>query len=165
MLFSICHALNWPLIFVYCSTSFAFQSNFATMDENTGIVTSRRADRHFEEEGPILCAALDGMKLPSFPEYEVRVRYRSYNGSVFNWKKELYFSLYEVWATNQLLMDIPIVWFPEFLHIVFSVLQYKTNFSVFVVFLELSLTGDIIRSWWGYTMHVWVLGLYMWAPQ
>ncbi|KAH0923702.1 hypothetical protein HID58_023720 [Brassica napus] len=35
----------------------------------------RRADRHFEEEGPILCAALDGMKLPSFPEYEVRVRY------------------------------------------------------------------------------------------
>ncbi|KAH0939914.1 hypothetical protein HID58_007375 [Brassica napus] len=34
-----------------------------------------RADRHFEEEGPILCAALDGMKLPSFPEYEVRVRY------------------------------------------------------------------------------------------
>lgn len=53
----------------------AFKSNFATMDENTGIVTSRRADRHFEEEGPILCAALDGMKLPSFPEYEVRVKY------------------------------------------------------------------------------------------
>ncbi|XXG79850.1 hypothetical protein AAC387_Pa09g0833 [Persea americana] len=52
----------------------AFKSNFATMDENTGIVTSGRADRHFEEEGPILCAALDGMKLPSFPEYEVRVR-------------------------------------------------------------------------------------------
>ncbi|XP_072996906.1 uncharacterized protein [Typha latifolia] len=53
----------------------AFKSNFATLDENTGIVVSRRADRHFEEEGPILCAALDGMKLPSFPEYEVRVRY------------------------------------------------------------------------------------------
>lgn len=53
----------------------AFKSNFATLDEKTGIVTSRRADRHFEEEGPILCAALDGMKLPSFPEYEVRVRY------------------------------------------------------------------------------------------
>ncbi|KAJ6837362.1 uncharacterized protein M6B38_120360 [Iris pallida] len=52
-----------------------FKSNFATLDENTGIVTSRRADRHFEEEGPILCAALDGMKLPSYPEYEVRVRY------------------------------------------------------------------------------------------
>ncbi|KEH21852.1 putative phosphoglycerate mutase (2,3-diphosphoglycerate-independent) [Medicago truncatula] len=53
----------------------AFKSNFATLDEKTGVVTSRRADRHFEEEGPILCAALDGMKLPSFPEYEVRVRY------------------------------------------------------------------------------------------
>lgn len=53
----------------------AFKSNFATLDEKTGIVTSRRADRHFEEEGPLLCASLDGMKLPSFPEYEVRVRY------------------------------------------------------------------------------------------
>ncbi|KAG4937577.1 hypothetical protein JHK85_052496 [Glycine max] len=53
----------------------AFKSNFATLDEKTGIVTSRRADRHFEEEGPLLCAALDGMKLPSFPQYEVRVRY------------------------------------------------------------------------------------------
>ncbi|KAL0685712.1 hypothetical protein Bca4012_052560 [Brassica carinata] len=53
----------------------AFKSNFATLDESSGVVVSRRADRHFEEEGPILCAALDGMKLPSFPEYEVRVRY------------------------------------------------------------------------------------------
>lgn len=53
----------------------AFKSNFATLDEKTGIVISRRADRHFEEEGPILCEALDGMKLPSFPQYQVRVRY------------------------------------------------------------------------------------------
>ncbi|KAJ0668854.1 putative phosphoglycerate mutase (2,3-diphosphoglycerate-independent) [Helianthus annuus] len=53
----------------------AFKSNFATFDEKTGVVTSRRADRHFEEEGPILCAALDKMKLPSYPEYEVTVRY------------------------------------------------------------------------------------------
>ncbi|GMH04288.1 hypothetical protein Nepgr_006127 [Nepenthes gracilis] len=53
----------------------AFKSNFATFDEKTGIVTSRRADRHFEDEGPVLCAALDGMKLPSFPDYKVRVRY------------------------------------------------------------------------------------------
>ncbi|KAJ8528860.1 hypothetical protein K7X08_030504 [Anisodus acutangulus] len=53
----------------------AFKLNFATLDEETGIVVSRRADRHFEEEGPILCAALDGMKLHSFPEYEIRVRY------------------------------------------------------------------------------------------
>ncbi|KAF4353263.1 hypothetical protein G4B88_030806 [Cannabis sativa] len=49
----------------------AFKSNFATLDEETGVVISRRADRHFEEEGPVLCAALDGMKLPSFPQYEV----------------------------------------------------------------------------------------------
>ncbi|CAA6670658.1 unnamed protein product [Spirodela intermedia] len=53
----------------------AFKSNFATLDESTGIVTSRRADRHFEEEGPVLCEALDGIKLPSFPGYQVRVRY------------------------------------------------------------------------------------------
>lgn len=53
----------------------AFKSNFATLDEKTEIVTSRRADRHFEEEGPILCAALDGLKIPSFPQYDVRVRY------------------------------------------------------------------------------------------
>ncbi|KAK4338816.1 hypothetical protein RND71_040278 [Anisodus tanguticus] len=39
------------------------------------ILHLRRADRHFEEEGPILCAALDGLKLHSFPEYEIRVRY------------------------------------------------------------------------------------------
>ncbi|KAK3217885.1 hypothetical protein Dsin_011855 [Dipteronia sinensis] len=53
----------------------AFKSNFATLDEKTGVVISRRADRHFEDEGPVLCAALDKMKLPSFPQYEVRVRY------------------------------------------------------------------------------------------
>jgi 2,3-diphosphopglycerate-independent phosphoglycerate mutase len=53
----------------------AFKSNFATLDDKSGVVVSRRADRHFEEEGPILCAALDGLKLQSFPEYEVRVRY------------------------------------------------------------------------------------------
>ena len=38
----------------------AFKSNFATLDRATGVVTSRRADRRFEEEGPVLCAALDG---------------------------------------------------------------------------------------------------------
>ncbi|KAH7446552.1 hypothetical protein KP509_01G061700 [Ceratopteris richardii] len=53
----------------------AFKCNFATIDDQTGIVTSRRADRHFEVEGPVLCSALDQIKLPSFPEYEVRVRY------------------------------------------------------------------------------------------
>jgi 2,3-bisphosphoglycerate-independent phosphoglycerate mutase len=62
--------------------SFYLQSNFATLDEKTGIVTSRRADRHFEEEGPILCAALDGMRLPSFLEYEVRVRCKFFLNAV-----------------------------------------------------------------------------------
>lgn len=66
---------SWTLLVVGLPITVShFQSNFATLDEETGIVISRRADRHFEEEGPILCAALDGMKLPSFPEYEVRVR-------------------------------------------------------------------------------------------
>ncbi|KAI3808610.1 hypothetical protein L1987_24565 [Smallanthus sonchifolius] len=64
--------LDWPW---RQGTLLLKYSNFATLDEKTGVVTSRRADRHFEEEGPILCAALDKMKLPSFPEYEVRVRY------------------------------------------------------------------------------------------
>ena len=39
------------------------QCNFATMDMESGIVTSRRADRHFEAEGPVLSAALDGLVL------------------------------------------------------------------------------------------------------
>lgn len=37
----------------------AFKSNFATMGD-MGIVAKRRADRRFEEEGPILCQALNG---------------------------------------------------------------------------------------------------------
>jgi len=31
------------------------------MDPETKIVTSRRADRHFEEYGPSFCAELDGL--------------------------------------------------------------------------------------------------------
>ena len=38
----------------------AFKSNFATLDTDTGTVLRRRADRKFEDVGPILCAALDG---------------------------------------------------------------------------------------------------------
>jgi hypothetical protein len=38
----------------------AFKSNFATWNPATGIVEKRRADRHFEHLGPMLCAALDG---------------------------------------------------------------------------------------------------------
>lgn len=53
----------------------AFKSNFATIDDATDIVTSRRADRRFEDVGPILCASLDGLPLPSFPEHSISVRY------------------------------------------------------------------------------------------
>eukprot|EP00271_Cylindrocystis_brebissonii_P020984 TRINITY_DN7296_c0_g1_i1.p1 TRINITY_DN7296_c0_g1~~TRINITY_DN7296_c0_g1_i1.p1 ORF type:complete len:480 (-),score=91.07 TRINITY_DN7296_c0_g1_i1:277-1716(-) len=53
----------------------AFKSNFATMDDASGIVLRRRADRQFEEEGPILCAALDGLPIPGFADYQVSVRY------------------------------------------------------------------------------------------
>ena len=52
-----------------------FKCNFATLCEASGVVVARRADRHFEAEGPVLCRALDGLRLPGFPELEVRVRY------------------------------------------------------------------------------------------
>ena len=40
------------------------------------LVLRRRCDRSFEEEGPVLCAALDGMYVPGFGEkYQARVRY------------------------------------------------------------------------------------------
>ena len=38
----------------------AFKCNFATLDAASKIVVKRRADRHFEDVGPVLCAALDG---------------------------------------------------------------------------------------------------------
>lgn len=53
----------------------AFKSNFATMDASTGIVVQRRADRQFEEEGPVLCAALDNMSIPGYPDYSINVKY------------------------------------------------------------------------------------------
>ncbi|KAI8884206.1 archaeal type cofactor-independent phosphoglycerate mutase [Backusella circina FSU 941] len=53
----------------------AFKSNFAYIDKESGIVISRRADRHFEGLGPTLCDALDGIKLPSFPHHTVSVKY------------------------------------------------------------------------------------------
>ena len=53
----------------------AFKCNFATLDEATGVVLRRRADRHFEALGPALCAALDGAAVPGFPEVAVRVKY------------------------------------------------------------------------------------------
>eukprot|EP00887_Chlorella_sp_A99_P007404 scaffold2.g7404.t1 len=53
----------------------AFKCNFATLDPATGVVLRRRADRRFEELGPVLCAALDGLRLPSFPQHGVSVKY------------------------------------------------------------------------------------------
>ncbi|KAI8970500.1 2,3-bisphosphoglycerate-independent phosphoglycerate mutase-domain-containing protein [Pilobolus umbonatus] len=52
----------------------AFKCNFAYVDEKD-IVKYRRADRHFEGIGPILCHYLDGIKLPSFPNHEISVKY------------------------------------------------------------------------------------------
>ena len=50
------------------------QSNFATVDDDTSIVTTRRADRHFEVEGPILSRHLDCMAIPGFPQHQVSVK-------------------------------------------------------------------------------------------
>ena len=69
----------------------AFKCNFATLEEGdedegdegegkekmsqTPLVASRRADRDFEDAGPVFCSALDGLSLPSFPGVTVRVKY------------------------------------------------------------------------------------------
>jgi 2,3-diphosphopglycerate-independent phosphoglycerate mutase len=54
----------------------AFKSNFAVLDEATMVVTSRRADRCFEEEGPVLCGALDGETVEVDGDmYRMHVRY------------------------------------------------------------------------------------------
>ncbi|KAJ1472501.1 2,3-bisphosphoglycerate-independent phosphoglycerate mutase-domain-containing protein, partial [Baffinella frigidus] len=53
----------------------AFKCNFAILNRATGIVESRRADRRFEEAGPVLCAALNGLRIPGFPEHAVAVQY------------------------------------------------------------------------------------------
>lgn len=54
----------------------AFKSNFAVLDEGSGVVVSRRADRNFDTEGPVLCEALNGQKVPGFGgKYTVLVRY------------------------------------------------------------------------------------------
>lgn len=53
----------------------AFKSNFATIDRASRIVVSRRADRDFEGLGPSLCAAIDGLRLPSYPMHSVSVMY------------------------------------------------------------------------------------------
>ena len=54
----------------------AFKSNFAVVDDQTGVVLKRRADRAFEETGPILCEALDGLCLDmDGSRYRVYCRY------------------------------------------------------------------------------------------
>jgi 2,3-bisphosphoglycerate-independent phosphoglycerate mutase len=51
----------------------AFKCNFATIDDSSGIVTHRRVDRTFDEEGPVLCDFLDGANASSFPHLQVKV--------------------------------------------------------------------------------------------
>ena len=41
----------------------AFKSNFATWNPETGIVEQRRADRRFEDLGPLFCSDMDGTPL------------------------------------------------------------------------------------------------------
>lgn len=45
----------------------AFKCNFATVDDGTGVVVRRRCDRRFEEEGPVLCQAIDGTVIDGVP--------------------------------------------------------------------------------------------------
>ena len=40
----------------------AFKCNFATLDTKTNVIIKRRADRQFEDVGPVLCAALNGAR-------------------------------------------------------------------------------------------------------
>ena len=60
----------------------AFKSNFSVVNEETNVVTHRRCDRHFTDEGPVLCQALDGLVVTHdvsgvpFPvSHTVRVKY------------------------------------------------------------------------------------------
>ena len=65
----------------------AFKCNFATLEEERPaaraggedpepVVALRRCDREFEAEGPVLCAALDGLRIPGYGDrYEVRFKY------------------------------------------------------------------------------------------
>ena len=41
----------------------AFKCNFAVLEEESGVVSSRRCDRDFEADGPVLCASLDGLRV------------------------------------------------------------------------------------------------------
>ncbi|KEG06696.1 putative 2,3-bisphosphoglycerate-independent phosphoglycerate mutase [Trypanosoma grayi] len=54
-------------------TDIAFKSNFAVIDEDTGIVTHRRCDRDFTREGPLLCEYLNGTTITGDEEGEFEV--------------------------------------------------------------------------------------------
>jgi 2,3-diphosphopglycerate-independent phosphoglycerate mutase len=53
----------------------AFKCNFATLDPASSLVLRRRVDRRFDDEGPALCAALDGLAIPGFPAHSLSVKY------------------------------------------------------------------------------------------
>lgn len=54
----------------------AFKCNFATMDpDGSGVVVKRCAGHDFHEAARALCADLDGLPLPSFPDVKVKVRH------------------------------------------------------------------------------------------
>lgn len=73
--FSFSSASASASLISYVLSLYALQSNFATLDPATGIVLRRRCDRNFEHWGPPLCSFLSGMKLPSFPDHQVDVKY------------------------------------------------------------------------------------------
>ncbi|KAI3919361.1 hypothetical protein MKW92_008272 [Papaver armeniacum] len=59
---------------VYYRGRGAFESMGAGLAMQPGDIAFK-SGQAFRGRGPILCAALDKLKLPAFPEYEVRVRY------------------------------------------------------------------------------------------
>ena len=52
----------------------AFKSNFAFINEETGIVERRRVDREFDWGIP-LCDLLDGMQVKGYPEVTISCKY------------------------------------------------------------------------------------------
>lgn len=57
------------------SGDIAFKSNFATLDESSQIVVSRRADRNFEVVGPELCNYLNLKFKAFYDEYQITFQY------------------------------------------------------------------------------------------
>jgi 2,3-diphosphopglycerate-independent phosphoglycerate mutase len=55
----------------------AFKSNFAVLDEASGVVVARKCDKNFTAEGPVLCAVLDALPpvVVDGVAYRVSVKY------------------------------------------------------------------------------------------